>query len=285
MTDPDRPTAPAGTQAATAQRAAAAHPMARSRAARLLDRDRLANVAGLVGPLALAAILVPFRTDFANTDAALAMILLVVLVAAIGNRLAGYVAALSAAAWFDFFLTRPYERFTINRATDIATTVLLLVIGIAVTEIAVWGRRQHAAASRRAGYLDGINDAAHAVATGASPATLTDRIAASLTQLLSLRSCKFQYGVAGIGHPARLHRDGTVVLGSQPYDLQLTSLPAATDIELPVESGGRLQGRFLMQPDPGVPLSREQTAGRGRARRSGRCRARRQLSRREVTTR
>ena len=258
MTDPDRPTAPAGTQAATAQRAAAAHPMARSRAARLLDRDRLAIAAGLVGPLALAAILVPFRTDFANTDAALAMILLVVLVAAIGNRLAGYVAALSAAAWFDFFLTRPYERFTINRATDIATTVLLLVIGIAVTEIAVWGRRQHAAASRRAGYLDGINDAAHAVATGASPATLTDRIAASLTQLLSLRSCKFQYGVAGIGHPARLHRDGTVVLGSQPYDLQLTSLPAATDIELLVESGGRLQGRFLMQPDPGVPLSREQ---------------------------
>ena len=258
MTDPDRPTAPAGTQAATAQRAAAAHPIARSRAARLLDRDRLAIAAGLVGPLALAAILVPFRTDFANTDAALAMILLVVLVAAIGNRLAGYVAALSAAAWFDFFLTRPYERFTINRATDIATTVLLLVIGIAVTEIAVWGRRQHAAASRRAGYLDGINDAAHAVATGASPATLTDRIAASLTQLLSLRSCKFQYGVAGIGHPARLHRDGTVVLGSQPYDLQLTSLPAATDIELLVESGGRLQGRFLMQPDPGVPLSREQ---------------------------
>jgi len=258
MTDPDRPTAPAGTQAATAQRAAAAHPMARSRAARLLDRDRLAIAAGLVGPLALAAILVPFRADFANTDAALAMILLVVLVAAIGNRLAGYVAALSAAAWFDFFLTRPYERFTINRATDIATTVLLLVIGIAVTEIAVWGRRQHAAASRRAGYLDGINDAAHAVATGASPATLTDRIAASLTQLLSLRSCKFQYGVAGIGHPARLHRDGTVVLGSQPYDLRLTSLPAATDIELLVESGGRLQGRFLMQPDPGVPMSREQ---------------------------
>jgi len=234
MTDPGRPTAD------------------------LLSRDHLAIAAGLAGPLALAAILVPFRTGFANTDAALAMILLVVLVAAIGNRLAGYVAALSAAAWFDFFLTRPYERFTINRATDIATTVLLLVIGIAVTEIAVWGRRQHAAASRRAGYLDVINDAAHAVATGASPATLTDRIAASLTQLLSLRSCKFQYGVAGIGHPARLHRDGTVVLGSQPYDLQLTSLPAATDIELPVESGGRLQGRFLMQPDPGVPLSREQ---------------------------
>src|SRR5215469_3116102 len=185
---------------------------------RLVDRDHLAMALALLAPLALAAILVPFRTSFANTDAALAMILLVVLVAAIGNRLAGYVAALSAAAWFDFFLTRPYERFSINRATDIETTVLLLVIGIAVTEIAVWGRRQHAAANRRAGYLDGINDAARAVATGASPAALTDRIAESLIQLLSLRSCQFQYGVAGIGQPARLRSDGTVVLGSQPYD-------------------------------------------------------------------
>src|SRR5215469_10025330 len=225
---------------------------------RLVDRDHLAMALALLAPLALAAILVPFRTSFANTDAALAMILLVVLVAAIGNRLAGYVAAVSAAAWFDFFLTRPYETVSINRATDVETRVLLLVIGIAVTEIAVWGRLQHAAASRRAGYLEGINDAARAVASGAPTATFTDRIADSIAQLLSLRSSQFQYGVAGIGRPARLRPDGTVVLGTQPYDLRLTSLPEATDVELLVESGGRLQGRFLMRLDPSVRLTREQ---------------------------
>ena len=258
MTDPDRPPVQDGTQPATPRQTGKPQGATWSRASALLDRDHLAIGAGLAAPLALAAILVPFRTKFANTDAALAMILLVVIVAAIGNRLAGYVAAVSAAAWFDFFLTRPYERFAINRTTDIVTTVLLLVIGFAVTEIAVWGRRQHAAASRRAGYLDGINDAAHAAATGASPATLTDRIAASLTRLLSLRSSQFQFGIAGIGRPARLRHDGTVFLESQPYDLRLTSLPEGTDIELLVESGGRLQGRFLMQPDPRVPLTREQ---------------------------
>jgi Domain of unknown function (DUF4118) len=230
----------------------------RSRATRLLDRDRLAIAAGLAGPLALAAILVPFRTSFANTDAALAMILLVVLVAAIGNRLAGYVAAISTAAWFDFFLTRPYETFDISRARDIETTVLLLVIGIAVTEIAVWGRRQHAAANRRAGYLEGINDAARAVATGAPPAMFTDQIATSLTQLLSLRSCQFQFGVAGLGRPARLRHDGTVVFDGQIYDLKVASLPPGTEIELLVESGGRLRGRFLMAPDPSARPSREQ---------------------------
>lgn len=71
-------------------------------------------------------------------------------------------AAVSGAVWFDFFLTRPYERFTITRSTDIETTVLILVIGVAVTELAVWGRRQHLAATRRAGYLQGINAAAAA---------------------------------------------------------------------------------------------------------------------------
>ena len=108
-----------------------------------LSRDRLAVLAALLAPVALAAILVPFRSSIPNTDAALAMILVVVAVAANGYRLAGILAALSVAVWFDFFLTQPYETFSITRRNDIETTVLLLVIGIAVTEIAVWGRRQH----------------------------------------------------------------------------------------------------------------------------------------------
>jgi hypothetical protein len=69
------------------------------------------------------------------------------------------------AAWFDFFWTRPYETFDINSRFSIETTVLLLVIGAAVTELAVWGRRQHTVAARRAGYLEGLNDTAAAMAT------------------------------------------------------------------------------------------------------------------------
>ena len=180
-----------------------------------LSRDRLAVLAGLLAPVALAAILVPFRSSIPNTDAALAMILVVVAVAANGYRLAGILAALSVAVWFDFFLTQPYETFSITRRNDIETTVLLLVIGIAVTEIAVWGRRQHTAASRRAGYLDGINSAAQAVAAGGSASALIEQVTRQLTQLLSLRSCSFQRGVAGIG----LRDCGTTVRspsGSEP---------------------------------------------------------------------
>jgi len=223
-----------------------------------LNRDRLAVLAGLVVPVALASALVPFRSSIPNTDAALAMILVVVAVAANGYRLAGLLAAVSVAVWFDFFLTRPYETFSITRRTDIETTVLLLVIGVAVTEIAVWGRRQHLAASRRAGYLDGISSAAQAVATGSSASALIDQVTGQLTQLLSLRSCSFQRGIAGIGRPARLRHDGSVTIGQRAWDVDAEGFPASYDTELLVESGGMFQGRFLMTRLPGGRPTLEQ---------------------------
>jgi K+-sensing histidine kinase KdpD len=223
-----------------------------------LSRDRLAVIAALAAPLLLTVILVPFRGSIPNTDAALALILVVVAVAANGYRLAGYLAALSAAVWFDFFLTRPYEQFAITRRTDIETTVLLLVIGVAVTEIAVWGRRQHAAASRRAGYLDGIGAAARAVAAGESPGELIDQVSGRLTDLLSLRACKFEYGKAGLGKPARLLSDGQVVTEHGAWDVPVEGLPTGTDIELLVENAGVLQGRFLMRAKPDAHPTLEQ---------------------------
>jgi K+-sensing histidine kinase KdpD len=221
-------------------------------------RDRLVLLAGFAAPLALAAILVPWRASFPNTDAALVLILLVVAVAADGYRPAGFAAALSAAVWFDFFLTRPYEQFSILRRADIQTTLLLLIIGVAVTELAVWGRRQHAVASRRAGYLDGISAAAQAVATGSSPSDLIDQVSRQLTVLLSLRSCHFQHGVAGLGQPARLHHDGTVTAGRQAWDVDSAGFPRGSDLELLVENGALLQGRFLMAPGPGARPGLEQ---------------------------
>jgi K+-sensing histidine kinase KdpD len=221
-------------------------------------RDHLALLAGLAAPLVLAAALIPFRASFPNTDAALAMMLVVVAVAASGYRLAGVVAAASAAAWFDFFLTRPYERFTIARRDDIETTILILVIGIAVTEIAVWGRRQHLAATRRAGYLAGLKDAAEAVAAGNSPTVLVDHIADQLTRLLTLRSCRFEPGVAGIGGPARLERDGRLTVRGRAWDVEANGLPVQADIELLVENQGYLQGRYLCSAEPGSRPTLEQ---------------------------
>jgi K+-sensing histidine kinase KdpD len=242
----------------------ASAPLPASRPARVTapsvhaSRDRLAVLAGLAAPLALSAALVPFRASFPNTDAALALILVIVAVAASGYRPAGVLAAISAAAWFDFFLTVPYERFTITGRTDIETTILLLAIGIAVTEIAVRGRRHHQAAARRAGYLDGINSAARTVATGGSAAALTGQVCEQLTGLLSLAGCRFQDRVAGIGSPPRLRRDGTVTAGGQTWDAEHNGLPPGQDTELLAEAGGLLQGRFLLTPGPQTRPTLEQ---------------------------
>ena len=223
-----------------------------------VTRDRLAGLAGLAAPLVLAAVLVPFRGSVPDTDAALAMLLVVVAVAANGDRLAGVLAAVSAAVWFDFFLTQPYERFTMTRRADIETTVLLLVIGVAVTEIAVRGRRLYATASRRAGYLDGINSAARAAATGGSAQALIGQVSSQLVELLSLRSCIFQYGVAGLGRPARLQRDGSVTSGQLRWAADGDGFPADTDVELLAGGGGVFQGRFLMTPAPNARPGLEQ---------------------------
>src|SRR5262249_36058886 len=119
-----------------------------------------------------------------------------------------------------------------------------------VTELAVWGRREHAAASRRAGYLDGINAAAQAVAAGGSPSALIEQVNGQITGLPSLRACRFQHGVAGVGKPARMHHDGTVTTAEKAWDPGAEGFPPGTEVELLVESGGIFQGRFLLTALP-----------------------------------
>ena len=70
---------------------------------------------------------------------------------------------------FDFFLTGPYNSFSIDDRVDVQTAVLLVVVGAAVTEIALWGLRQQARASQEQGYLDGVVGTAATVAAGRVP--------------------------------------------------------------------------------------------------------------------
>src|SRR5271155_912420 len=107
----------------------------------LRNRTRLAVVAGVVGPLVVAAVLVPFRGTFAGTAAALVMVIVIVAVAVTGNRLSGVVASASAGLWFDFFLTRPYDRFVISHRPDLETTIAIFVVGVLVTELAARSRQ------------------------------------------------------------------------------------------------------------------------------------------------
>jgi hypothetical protein len=103
-------------------------------------------VCALVAPLIVSLALVPFRTTLPTADATLILVAVVVAVAARGPRFAGEVAAVSAAVWFDFFLVPPWQQFNPTSFEDIWTVLLLLVIGIAVSELAVRLRSQRATA-------------------------------------------------------------------------------------------------------------------------------------------
>jgi hypothetical protein len=201
--------------------------------------------AAAAAPLVACAALVPFRDSVANTNAALGLVLIVVIAASTGVRPAGIVAALSSAVWFDFFLTEPYNQFTITDRADIETAVLLVLVGAAVTEVALWGRRQQARASREQGYLAGVLSTAATVAAGqSSTSSLIDHVAGQIVEVLQIDDCRFDSG-SGSGLPT-LASDGTVVHNGRMVDVDRHGLPTRSEIALVIRSGGVVRGRFLL---------------------------------------
>lgn len=159
--------------------------------------------------------------------------------------MAGLVAALSSVAWFDFFMTKPYLSFTIAGRDDIETAVLLTLVGSAVTEIVLWGRRQQARSSQREGYLTGVVNAATMVADGtAGTDVVLDFIGRQIVDVLGIDRCEFVPGPP-VSRP-RLESDGSVRRDGADLDVERTGLPTHDVIELPVALGGAVLGRFVL---------------------------------------
>jgi len=206
------------------------------------------TIAAIALPLAVAAALIPLRTTLPSTVAVLLLVTVVVAVAANGQRLAGLLAAVSAAAWFDFFLTQPYERFAITQREDIETTVLLVAVGAAVTELAVRSRWHKSVAKTEAGYLVAIRTTADLVAAGASSADVISLVRRQLAELFSLRECWFEHGRLG-GLPT-FDTDGNVLWAGSTWDVERAGLPAEP-IELRAMCDNRALGRFVLTFEPG----------------------------------
>ncbi|WP_411577315.1 DUF4118 domain-containing protein [Streptomyces sp. HUAS TT20] len=213
-------------------------------------RDRLALTAGLAAPFLVALTLVPFRTGLSHTNAALILVVVVVAVSALGSRTAGVVAALSAAAWFDFFLTRPYETFDINASADIETAVLLLVVGVIVSQLAARARRLEVMTVTEASHLARIHRTADLVQSANSADTVVDHVRTELTDLLGLRACRFEYGTL-MGRPPRLEKDGSVTVGRRTWNPDTDGWPEG-EIELRAYGNGHYLGRFMLTPGTGA---------------------------------
>src|SRR5580658_9392957 len=216
---------------------------------RYLNRDSAAIAAALAAPLAAAAILLPFRASWSNTNVALLLVVVIVGVSAIGNRVAGALSAVWAAILFDYFFTVPYYRFTIRRSADVTTVILLLLTGIAVSQLAARARRLKVVTITDTDYLAQIHQTASLAKSALAPDVVVDLVKKQLVDLLGLQGARFEYGTL-LGHPPRLEPDGTVTVGSSSWDVELSGLPA-DEIELRTYGNGQYYGRFMLKARPG----------------------------------
>jgi K+-sensing histidine kinase KdpD len=215
-------------------------------------RNLLVALAGLVLPLGVVALMAPFRSDFAGPAAALVLVAVIVAVAIVGNRGGGFVATVSATIWFDFFLTRPYEKFAITHRPDIETAVSLFVVGLVVTELAARNRRHHEMATEESDYVGLIYRISELAVSGVPANVVVDRAGQELTDLLHLRACRYETGPSP--RPVlQIENDGHVLISGAVWAVDVMGLPGP-ELELPVRSRGQTQGRFVLKPTPGYPV-------------------------------
>ena len=210
------------------------------------SRRAWAVTGGALAPFVLCATFALFRDSITTATAAVVLVLVVVCAAASGDRVAGLVAALSSGAWFDFFLTEPYHTFAIDGADDVEVTVLLLVIGALVSEIAIWGRRQQGRASVREGYLQGVLATAESISMRSeSPERLAGLVADRIAEVMGVSHCRFVPGAVHDGRYAVLERDASLTRNGHTVPVD-RGLPTNEETALPVRAGSETLGYFLL---------------------------------------
>ena len=212
--------------------------------------DRLALAGALVGVPLVAVALIPARSHVAQANIALIMVVAIVAVAVTGRRVAAALAAVSAAFWFDLLFTVPYNSLRIANADDALTAFLLLVVGLAVGQLAAWARAQRDAARRGREDIGRIHYAAELAAQGESVDHLILAVSLELRDLLFLRDCRFSSDVVDESLPSLGH-DGRVRWGDLGWGTDTLGLPSK-GVTLAAHGQGRVVGTFTLIPTPGV---------------------------------
>jgi hypothetical protein len=196
----------------------------------------------LLLPIVVGAVLGLLRDAMDPSTAAMVLVLPVVAAAATGDRVAGVVAALAAAGSFDFFLTEPYYSLSIHRDSDLQLAVALVVVGLAVTEIALWGRRQQAVAQRREGYISGLTHLLD-LPPDTTEQARSAAIARAITTVLGADQCTWEPG-----HPrwndAVVDADGQVTAGGRRLPVERVGLPTDGYAAVVVRRGADVVGHF-----------------------------------------
>lgn len=220
-------------------------------------RARVMFVLAVAAPLAVTAALAPFRTSFTNAATALVLVVVVVAIAIAGTRVSGYLASVSSTLWFDFFFTRPYNSFDIRGRDALEITICLMVVGLAVTELATQSRRHSRRSSEESRYVSMVRDLTDLAQTSSSP-DLVERAESMLIELLDLRACRFDQRPSD-PPMARILIDGEVLHVGMHWPVDELGIPGPA-AEIVTQWRGRTLGRFVLTPTPGEPVSQERRA-------------------------
>jgi K+-sensing histidine kinase KdpD len=198
-------------------------------------------------PVVVSAVSASLRDRVSTTSAALVLVLCVVVAGTSGQRIAALLAAVSSGISFDYFLTQPYSSLVIADPNDVEVTVLLIVIGVIVTEATMWGLRQESRAARRSGYLDGALRAAENAHSRDMPTSTFVRFtAAQITEVLGVSSSRFVPGPVHDSRLALLHHDGRVTQNDRTLDVERDGLPVEEETALEVRRGSETVGHFVI---------------------------------------
>jgi len=103
------------------------------------DEIRIWMVAGGVGALVLAVLLVPLRTATSAANLAFVFLAFTIIVAELGGRQAALVTATVSAMSLNFFLTEPYLTLMISKPDDVVAFCALAACGLIA---AAFGKRR-----------------------------------------------------------------------------------------------------------------------------------------------
>ncbi len=206
-------------------------------------------------PVTFGAALIPLREQLSQSISLL-MVLPVLVVALLGGRRLGTIAALSAAIAFDVFHTQPYYQPTIDDPDDIVETVALLAIGITAGLLAESAQTAIVAARVRRRELAAMTNFLEHIGTSIPGEELARHASASILGLLDARECVWRPDYKGTASPVLKH-DGTLnSLRVGDWDEGGGILPGT--IEIPVGYPPVEFGRFIVQTDRHANVSLEE---------------------------
>lgn len=215
----------------------------------LSDSEVIGGAVGAIVAICLAGLMGSVRTEVTHANAALVLALVTIGAATVGGRWAGGATALAGAVGFDFFLTQPYGSLAIKDGSEIITTVLLFVLGIAVGQIV--GERARAERGKQAGAeeVGGLHRVAQLVSGDAPLSQVITTVETEVAKVLLVSGASY---VPLPPDPAPPAMDETGRVDAPYVHLDDGFALPAGGVLVPVRGAGTRRGWLLCEPPNGL---------------------------------